>query len=334
MDFKELVKKYWFVGVIGIVLIVFVGIYAVDAYKNRERVVSSKQVDGKYAVYSVDGDYVFADDFYKSLYDDSGAGCIMTALQKIVFESYETTDEMNTQASNYASYYLQYYGREYFDSYLKSMGYLNGANDLVQYFIDMQKYDLLIQDYIKAHKDEYNTFVEQYNPRIVYHILVSVADVPSSTDEDGNTTYTANPTDEEKQKLQDVLNALKTESFEDVAKQYSDDTGSGEQGGYIGCVTSATTNYVAEFKNAAMELAEGQVSEPVLSQYGYHIIKNVGNNLEDLVKDSEFLTEYESFDQNISVKAIIEKANELGYEIKDEAFLNLINEALESEVSE
>ncbi len=43
MDKKELLKKYWFIGVIAIALLVFVGIYAADAYKNREIVVNNKQ---------------------------------------------------------------------------------------------------------------------------------------------------------------------------------------------------------------------------------------------------------------------------------------------------
>ena len=48
MDAKELLKKYWFIGVIGIALLVFIGVYAADAYKNREITVNTKQVDGKY----------------------------------------------------------------------------------------------------------------------------------------------------------------------------------------------------------------------------------------------------------------------------------------------
>ena len=61
MDYKELLKKYWFVGVVAIVLLVFVGVYAADAYKNRELTVTAKDVDGKSAVYSVDGEYVLFD---------------------------------------------------------------------------------------------------------------------------------------------------------------------------------------------------------------------------------------------------------------------------------
>ena len=62
MDKKELLKKYWFIGVIAIALLVFVGIYAADAYKNREIVVNNKQTDGKYVAYTLDGEPVFADD--------------------------------------------------------------------------------------------------------------------------------------------------------------------------------------------------------------------------------------------------------------------------------
>jgi len=64
MDKKELLKKYWFICLIAVALLVFIGIYAADSYKNKEITVSNRQIDGKYVVYTVDGEPVYADDFY------------------------------------------------------------------------------------------------------------------------------------------------------------------------------------------------------------------------------------------------------------------------------
>ncbi|MGN4944721.1 peptidylprolyl isomerase [Bacillus anthracis] len=61
------------------------------------------------------------------------------------------------------------------------------------------------------------------------------------------------------------------EDFAALAKQYSEDTGSKEQGGEITAFAPGQT--VKEFEEAAYKLDAGQVSEPVKTTYGYHIIK-------------------------------------------------------------
>ena len=122
MDYKEIFKKYWFVAVIAVLLIVFVGIYAVDAYNNRELTVTSKDVDGKSVVYSVDGSYKYADEFYDSIYAKNGLNCEYIAFQRAVLDSaYETTDEINQVATSYAAYMYQYYDPAQLSAELQAM---------------------------------------------------------------------------------------------------------------------------------------------------------------------------------------------------------------------
>jgi parvulin-like peptidyl-prolyl isomerase len=59
--------------------------------------------------------------------------------------------------------------------------------------------------------------------------------------------------------------------FEDLARQYSDDPGSAAQGGDLGYVSKGTL--VKEFEDAAWALKPGQISGPVRTQYGLHLIK-------------------------------------------------------------
>lgn len=334
MDYKDLLKKYWFVGLIAILLIVFIGVYAVDSYNNRELTVSSKDVDGKSVVYSVDNEYVYADDFYYSLYNQNGASCAFSAYQRAILDaSYETTDEMKTYATSYATYYLQQYGEEYIDNIMKQYGYVNGADDFVQYYIDAQKSDLLTTDYIKSHAEDLKlqNYIDENNARVIYHILISVADVTKN--DDG--TLTANMTDEEKAKLENVQEALKSTAFQEVAEQYSDDSGSAISGGLIGCVSSiSATNYVTTFAEAAIALENDKVSEPILSEYGYHIIWNAGNSLDTMLNDSNFISEISDYDTNINLKSVMEKGNELGFIIVDPELSTLINSQLESEDAE
>ncbi|MBQ6820634.1 MAG: peptidylprolyl isomerase [Clostridium sp.] len=67
--------------------------------------------------------------------------------------------------------------------------------------------------------------------------------------------------------------AVNGEDFATLAKEYSKDTGTAENGGSLGTVTYDTTDYVQEFTDAFKALREGEISEPIKSNYGYHIIK-------------------------------------------------------------
>jgi len=71
------------------------------------------------------------------------------------------------------------------------------------------------------------------------------------------------------QKLRDEI--VKGAKFEDVAKRESADTVSGAKGGDLGPAPKA--RYVAEFSKAADALKVGEISQPVLSPFGYHLIR-------------------------------------------------------------
>lgn len=337
MDTKEMIKKYWFIGVIAIALLAFVGIYAADAYKNREILVNNKQEDGKYVAYTVDGETVFADDFYESLYEKNGLSLAVVAYERAIFEkAYETTEDMLNIATQNAASILSRYSQDYVEESLRQMGYLNGIDDLKQYYVDSQKQEQLVKDYVSANKDEYLTPMIGTNGRVIYHILVKCETTPV-TDEEGNViSYEANPTDEQKAKLEEIQTALAAEdaTFEYVAYTYSDD-GSKSNGGYIGMVSEENKGqYDQFFAETAMKLKEDEVSEPIVSQFGYHIIKNAASTPEKMLNDFYFLSEIENNNPTLAIKAIIEKGNELGFEIVDQDVKAKIDAQLESEDGE
>ncbi|OAG27443.1 peptidylprolyl isomerase [Thermodesulfatator autotrophicus] len=64
---------------------------------------------------------------------------------------------------------------------------------------------------------------------------------------------------------------LKGEDFAKLAKKYSDDPGTKDKGGDLGFFTRG--QMIKEFEEAAFSLKPGEISEPVRSPFGFHIIK-------------------------------------------------------------
>ena len=77
------------------------------------------------------------------------------------------------------------------------------------------------------------------------------------------------PTEEEAKTVAAKLKA--GEDFAKLAQELSKDPGSGKEGGDLGWFT--TDRMVPEFSEAAQKLKPGQVSDPVKTQFGWHIIK-------------------------------------------------------------
>jgi peptidyl-prolyl cis-trans isomerase D len=112
----------------------------------------------------------------------------------------------------------------------------------------------------------YNQNIEQYkvDPEVkVRHILISV---------DPNAGAAADAA--AKAKAQGILDQLrkdKGKNFADLAKKYSDDPGSKDQGGELGWIKHGVT--VPQFDQVAFTQKPGQISGLVRTQFGYHIIQ-------------------------------------------------------------
>ena len=71
-----------------------------------------------------------------------------------------------------------------------------------------------------------------------------------------------------------ILDRIKKgEKFGKLARELSSDTGSAKKDGNLGFFGRG--KMVKEFETAAFNLQVGQISEPIKTQYGYHIIKRL-----------------------------------------------------------
>lgn len=84
--------------------------------------------------------------------------------------------------------------------------------------------------------------------------------------------------------LQDYKRQIESsmKSFETMARLYSEDPGSKQNGGRYE-MNKSQKDWDPDFKNAAFRLKDGQVSPVIKSKFGYHIIQMVSRNGDDAV---------------------------------------------------
>ena len=119
-----------------------------------------------------------------------------------------------------------------------------------------------LRTYYDQHRDQYR-MPEQVE---VSHILIKtpLPGPDGKVDEKGVA--------EARHRAEDLLQQLKSGAkLEDLAKKYSEDTGSAKQGGSLGWIGKGQT--VPEFEKTAFSLSKGQMSDLVKSSYGFHIIR-------------------------------------------------------------
>jgi peptidyl-prolyl cis-trans isomerase D len=83
-----------------------------------------------------------------------------------------------------------------------------------------------------------------------------------------------------------------------LAAKYSTDTSNNTNGGDLGWFTKGTM--VKEFEDAAWSMKIGAISDPVKSQYGYHIIEVLGHEKRQLTSDEMTTAQQNAYNQFIT----------------------------------
>ena len=113
-----------------------------------------------------------------------------------------------------------------------------------------------IESFFSIYKDSIPSFPKEHEVR---HILFEIKPSKKSIEETRSVALSV---------IDKIKNGM---SFEEAAKEYSEDTGSKENGGYLGIVSRGT--FVKEFEKAAFTLEINKISEPIQTSFGFHIIE-------------------------------------------------------------
>lgn len=210
------------------------------------------------AIAKINGDAISKDELYDVMVKQYGAAAVEQLIaDKIIAaeakkENISITDEdLDKEVDQLKQ---SYGGEEEFNQVLASNNTtVDVLKDELKNYLTMRK---LIEPQIEISDEELKTYFEENKDSLgeaeqvkASHILVEDEAVAK----------------EVKQKLTDGAD------FAELAKEYSTDEGSKENGGELGFFPKGTM--VAEFEDVAFSLPINEISDPVKSEYGYHIIK-------------------------------------------------------------
>lgn len=277
----DILKKYAFLIIIAVLLIGFVGYYVID--KNKD-VITGKSADGKDVIATIDGKDIYADDLYTAKEDTVAAVLAQFIEKSVILQSVELTDKQKDKADEMAdTLYENILGQAsseseadaYIANFLKTWGF----EDLEEYCSFITKYEIFTDNLLKDNEKLITEFNTNEKPRVTSHIFIKMTDAN-------------NPTPAELEKIEKVKAALaKGDSFEEVAKTYSDDS-SASNGGKLDEVVTKSNNagYSEEFIKEALSLNKGQVTTDWIkvknsSYSGWHKIKVVEDDPAAILKD-------------------------------------------------
>ncbi len=241
--------------------------------------------NGEEVAVKVDGAKITADEYYNEIKTNNVATLVDMIDHELFDEKFGNTDEEKdaikeqmetlkkqyTDEDTYKQVLLQYFGAQNDDELKEILQLEYRRNAAVNDYIESNIKDKEIEKYYKN---------EVYGEVKASHILIMPSVSENATSDETETA--------EKEALKEAKNIIKKlkagEKFEDLAKKYSDDESNAENGGDLGYFD--LSEMVVEFSNAVKELKVNEyTTEPVKSQFGYHIIIKTGEKDKPKLKD-------------------------------------------------
>ncbi|MBK4205549.1 peptidylprolyl isomerase [Bacillus spizizenii] len=253
----------------------------------------------KEVIAKTDAGDVTKGELYTYMKKTAGASALtQLAQEKVLDKKYKVTDK---EVENKLKEYKTQLGDQY-STLEKQYG-----KDFLKETVKMELLtEKAAKDNIKVTDDEVKEYWEGLKGKIrASHILVA-----------------------DKKTAEEVEKKLKKgEKFEDLAKEYSTDANSTSQGGDLGWF--AKEGQMDEtFSKAAFKLKTGEVSDPVKTQYGYHIIKKTEERgkYEDMKKDLKSEVLEQKLNDSTAVQEAVQKVmKKADVEVKDKDLKDTFN---------
>ena len=272
-------------------------------------------------------------DFYNQMKDKYGTEVILNMIDKMILEKKyaDSTEEAHKNADSVMSQLETSYGDKLLSAIQTYTGYqtLDEYKDYV-YLSYLQ--NKAAEDYAKdniGEKDIKKYYNDEIKPDIkVSHILISVNYASDASDDDKTKAK-----NEAKAKAQEALDKLKAadkskiaDTFSELAKEYSNDDSSKDDGGSLGFINTDTlgSNY-NNLVTEAYKLKDGEYSSNIVeTELGYHLVyrtetkeKAKLEDVRDKIIDS-LVSDYLSKNQEAYIKSMQAVRKEYGMDIIDD----------------
>ncbi|MGM0829177.1 MAG: peptidylprolyl isomerase [Bacillota bacterium] len=198
------------------------------------------------------------EDLYTTLVDQYGDAALDTLIAEKIVELESDKKNLTVKDSEIEeeleSLKDSYGGEEAFNEALASSGAsLDSVKKNVQSFLLTEK---LLKDRVSISDDQIKEYFEANKESFAQQEQVEASHILVEDEETAK---------EVKNKLDDGGD------FAELTKEYSTDTSNAESGGELGFF--AKGEMVTEFDDKAFAMKKGEISEPVKTEFGYHIIK-------------------------------------------------------------
>lgn len=242
------------------------------------------------------------DELYEAMKDKAGKSILQELVyEKVLSEKYPVTDK---EVDEKVKEIKDQLGAN-FEMALMQYGYNSEDDFKAMIRTGMMQEKAALKD-VKVTEKEVKEYYDNFKPEIkARHILV----------EDEATAK------EVKKKLDEGA------KFEDLAKEYSTDPGSAANGGDLGWFGPG--KMVPEFEEAAYALNVNEISEPVKSQHGYHIIqvteKKEKKPFEEMKDKMEYEVKVSKLDQEQIQKAMERELKDADVKVLDKDLKDIIS---------
>lgn len=235
------------------------------------------------------------EEFYTALKETSGEQVLQQlVLEEVLSDKYKVDEKEIDERVNKLK---EQYGDQ-FEMALMQSGFKNEKDFKENLKLSLLQEKAAIKDIKVTDKEVKDYYDKEYKPEIkARHILVA----------------------DEKTAKEVKAKLAAGEKFEDLAKTYSIDPGSKEKGGDLGWFGPG--KMVPEFETAAYALEKGQISEPVKTQNGFHIIevtdKKEKKSFEDMKEQITYDLKISKLDGEKYQKVMEKEIKDAKVEIKD-----------------